>query len=75
MAEASIVMDYYEFAPDVEKFTIEDAMNILKAMKLTFHTEAWARLAEESRKHFIVRTRSGESYHYGQKRRNTTNRR
>jgi hypothetical protein len=68
MAEqASIVLEYYEFNPDVEAFTATDMVNILKAMKLTFHSDAWARLDEESRKHFMVRTRSGESYQYGKK--------
>lgn len=62
--QSSMVMEFYEFSPQ-ETVTVNDVINLFKAMNLTLHQEAWDRLPEETRKQFIVRKRNGESYRYG----------
>lgn len=60
---AKFMQEYYVFNP-LPALTNEDFVNILKAMQLTFHEEAWERLSEETRKHFIVHSRNGASTRY-----------
>lgn len=62
----AILNEFYEFTP-LDDISLEDVIKIWKAMRLTFHEEAWARLEEDARKHFIVKNRKGEAYRYGKK--------
>lgn len=47
--------------------TMEDLVKILKALDLRFTSDAFARVPEEVRKHFVIHDRYGEYQRYGRR--------
>ena len=57
--------EYYQFAPEVG-LTIQDLLAVLSIMEIRFPTGAFNQLPEDTKKHFLVKTRDGSIFRYKQ---------
>lgn len=64
--EGGMYAGHFQLDP-TSTFSVEDMVEILKAMDIRFSPTTFAKLPKELRKHFIVHTRDGVEYRYGRK--------
>ena len=57
---------HFSVDPDTT-VTLEDLVEIIRAMDIRFGPEKFAELPKHLRKHFMVNTRDGHIYRYGRK--------